>query len=242
MNRIKSGVPGLDEMLNGGIPRGRTILVSGHCGSGKTMFACQFVNQGYRYNEPSVYVTFEQGREKLFQDSKTIGIDFKRMERSNKVRVIGGSVGRISRFKFKTNAKANDLIDEIKEVVQEIKAKRVVIDSINLFAMLFGTDEEKRNAVASLISELEELNCTTILTCEVPESSNKISKYGFEDFVVDGVIFLHRKCTAGVYERAASVVKMRGTNHNNKILAMKIGADGLRIYSQEPDFTKISDY
>jgi len=240
MERIKTGIPGLDEMLKGGIPIGRTILVSGHCGSGKTVFASQFIGHGYHRNEAGVYVTLEQGRDKLFQDSKTLGIDFKRMESTNKVKVIGGAIGNISRFKFRTNAKIDDLIQEIKEVIIEIKAKRVVIDSINLFAMLFDDDSQRRNAVAALVSMLEDLKCTTILTCEVPEHSKQISWFGFEDFVVDGVIFLHRMQNSGRYERAISIVKMRGVDHISNIRAIEILKNGITVYDQEPDFVRMN--
>ncbi|MFH1682685.1 MAG: ATPase domain-containing protein [Candidatus Woesearchaeota archaeon] len=238
MERVKTGIPGFDELISGGIPKNRTILVSGHCGSGKTMFASQFIHQGLKKDESAVYVTFEQGREKLFQDSKTIGIDLEHYEKKNKVKIIGGPVGKIKRFKLKTEANISDLIEEIREVIEETKAKRVAIDSVNLFAMLFGDENEKRNAVAMLISTLEEADCTSILTCEVPESSDQISWYGFEDFVVDGVVFLHRSNNRGSYERAISVIKMRGTSHEQKIKAMQIKDKGLVIYDQEPDFTR----
>lgn len=239
MDRIKSGISGLDEMLGGGIPKGRTVLVSGHCGSGKTMFATQFMDHGFHKNEQGVYVTLEQGRVKLFEDALGLGIDFKAMEKAKKVRVIGGQVGKISKFKFKTKAKVYDMIDEIREVIEEVKAKRVVIDSVNLFAMLFSSDEEKREAVAALISMLEDSNCTSILTCEVPENSSNISWYGFEDFVVDGVIFLHRRMNEGTYQRAISIIKMRGINHTQNIQAMDIKNKGLIVYDQEPDFVRI---
>ncbi|MBW3004052.1 hypothetical protein KY328_04575 [Candidatus Woesearchaeota archaeon] len=238
MQRIRTGVIGLDNMLGGGIPKGRTVLVSGNCGSGKTMLASQFINHGFHKNEPGIYVTLEQGKLKLFEDAKEIGIDFKSMEKAKKVKIIGGSIGTISKFKFKTRAKAFDLIEEIKEVIDEVKAKRAVIDSVNLFAMLFNDEEERRQAVASLISMLEDSGCTTLLTCEVPEKSDQISWYGFEDFVVDGVIFLHRCTSAGSYQRAVSIVKMRGTKHAQNIQAVEIKNKGLVVYDHEADFVR----
>lgn len=237
MDRIKTGLQGLDEMLRGGIPKGRTILVSGSCGTGKTSLASQFVAQGFSNKEPSVYVTFEQTREKLMEDAAQYGFDFKGMQKTKKFRLIGGSIGKISRFKFRTRASINDLLSEIKEVVEEIKAKRVVIDSINLFAMLFESESDRRNAVAALVSMLEEMKCTTLLTCEIPEhEKSKISWFGFEDFVVDGVIVLKRYKNYGKYERALSIIKMRGVDHSHVISAFTIGKKGLTVYpDQEPN-------
>ena len=238
MERIKTGILGFDVMVAGGLPKNRTVLVSGHCGSGKTIFASQFIHQGIKNNEPGVYVTFEQGREKLFEDAKSIGIDLALMEKKNQVKVIGGPVGRIKKFKLRTEAKAEDLIEEIREVIKETQAKRVVIDSINLFAMLFSEEAERRNSVAQLIAMLEDAHCTSLLTCEVPEDSRQISWYGFEDFVVDGVLFLHRTNTRGNYERAVSIIKMRGTDHDQKMRAMQIKNKGIIVYDQEPDFIR----
>jgi KaiC/GvpD/RAD55 family RecA-like ATPase len=238
MEKIKSGIPGFDSMVAGGIPKGRTLLVSGHCGSGKTIFATQFAYHGLKNKEKAVYVTFEQGSKKLCEDVSMIGMNLAGYIKTDKLKVIGGHLGKIHRFKLRTEAKAQDIIDEIKEVVDDLGATRVVIDSINLFAMLFHDDDHRRDAVAMLISALEEMGCTTILTCEVPEDTEKISWYGFEDFVVDGVLFLHRKLNKGTYERAISIIKMRGSKHDNNLRAMAIKDKGIIIYDQEPDFIR----
>jgi KaiC/GvpD/RAD55 family RecA-like ATPase len=236
MERIKSGVPGIDILLNGGIPKGRTLLVSGNCGTGKTIFAAQFIKQGHKENDPCVYVTLEQSKKKLIQDSKELGIDLDAMRADNRLRIIGGPVGDVRFFKDKTKASVDDLLNEIKEVINEIAAKRVVIDSVNLFTMLFENDSEKRHAMTALVAMLENLDCTTILTCEVPEHTNQLSWHGFEDFVVDGVILLNRKMYNNHFERSISVVKMRGVSHSQFRRAMTINDKGIMVYpDQEPN-------
>ncbi|MBI2670837.1 AAA family ATPase [Candidatus Woesearchaeota archaeon] len=236
IERIKSGVPGLDRLLDGGIPKGKVIMVSGPSGSGKTILAAQFVNEGIKNNENCVFITLEAGKQKLIEDLQQIGIDFSQLERKNKLRIIGGPVGHVKYFKEKTKATIYDIADEVKEVVLEVSAKRVVLDSINLFTMLFENDLERRKALADLVAVLSSLNCTTLLTCEVKEGSPRsISWHGFEEFVVDGVIVLYRLPFGNKYERAISVVKMRGVNHSQKVVSMAITKRGIEVYyDREP--------
>lgn len=239
MSFIESGIKGVDTLLAGGIPKGRTILVSGNCGTGKSIFAAHFVSQAFASGESSVYVTFEEGKNKLIEDLKALGIDFEMMEKAGKLNIIGGPIGNIRFFKNKTKANARDIAGEIKEVVMESHAKRIVIDSLNLFLMLFDTDSERRHAMAELTSALEKLNCTTVMTCEVKEGKRDISWYGFEEFVVDGVICLYRMPFENMFERAISIIKMRGRKHSPNVVAMQIRDDGLHVFPTKAPFHEI---
>ena len=155
MNRLRTGISGLDVMLNGGIPEGKSVLISGHCGAGKTIFGLQFIQQGFRAGENCVLFTFEQSKKKLLEDAKQIGIDLATMEKSGRLRIVGDSFANLRVFKDKARARITDIIDEIDEVVKESEATRVVIDSVNLFTMLFDTDAERRLGLASVILALE---------------------------------------------------------------------------------------
>ena len=235
MKRLKTGIPGMDDLLLGGLPMYRTILVAGSTGAGKSIFASHFIQQGVKQKENCVYVTFEVPKEHLVADNKEIGINFEKMEAAGRLRIIGGPLGTIRYYKKKTKANLLDLTQEISEVIKETQAKRVVIDSVNLFLMLFENDAERRDAMASLSSMLAGLECTSLLTCEVKEATNDISWYGFEEFVVDGVIRLQRIPFENMYERAVAVVKMRGIDHSHNTAAFQIKKDGLKVYpDQEP--------
>jgi len=236
MERIKVGIEGMDELLGGGLPRRRTILVSGSSGAGKSIFASHFVQTGVKSGEGCLYITFEQGKKKLSEDMKQIGMDFNKMEDKGKLKIIGGPVGNINYFKERTKADMVDIINEIAEVVKEINAKRVVLDSVNLFLMLFETEVERRKALAELTSTLEGLDCTTLLTCEVKEGTRDISWYGFEEFVVDGVIILYRIPVESLFERSISVVKMRGISHSQNIVTLKIEKKGMLVYPEQKAF------
>lgn len=241
MERIKVGIKGMDELLQGGLPKRRTVLVSGSSGAGKSIFASHFIQTGVKSGQGCLYITFEQGKEKLTEDMKQIGIDFSKMEDKGKLKIIGGPVGNINYFKERTQADMTDITNEIAEVVKEIDAKRVVLDSVNLYLMLFETDVEKRKALAELTSTLEKLDCTTLLTCEVKEGTRDISWYGFEEFVVDGVIVLYRIPVESLFERSISVVKMRGIQHSQNIVTLKIEKKGMVVYPEQKAFHQRND-
>mgnify|MGYP000108931050 CR=1 FL=1 len=183
--------------------------------------------------EAGLFVTFEESKKKLKEDLKVLGIDLERLERTGRFQLIGGPVSRISFYKERAKAKIRDIVGEIQEVAEELGAERVVIDSLNLFTMLFSNLPEKRMALAELCSALSDLSCTSILTCEVPEDSRGLSWYGFEEFVVDGVIRLVRKSIGNLFIRAIAVPKMRGISHSHFIYAMKIEKDGIKVYPTE---------
>lgn len=235
MRRMRTGVEGLDAMLNGGIPEGKSMLVTGHCGTGKTLLGFHFLRQGASEHQNCVLATFEESREKLVADAAEIGIDLESLERNGKLQIVGGQFGTLRYAKDKARATLDDLIDEMVEIIKESGAKRIVVDSISLFTLLFDSDVERRSSLARLIHELSELNCTALLTCEVPEDSKRFGWFGFEEFMVDGVLSLDRQVFAGKHERSVSVVKMRGSGHSHGVRALDIGPSGLVVYpDQEP--------
>jgi KaiC/GvpD/RAD55 family RecA-like ATPase len=222
-------------MLFGGIPEGKTVMVTGHCGTGKTLLGFHFLRQGALENQSCVLLTFEESREKLLDDGLQVGIDLASFEKARKLRIVGGQFGTLRFVKEKARASLDDLIEEVREIVKETGAKRVVVDSINLFTMLFESDAERRTALGKLVQVLSELGCTSLLTCEVPEDSKRFGWFGFEEFMTDGVVNLDRQLFAGRHERSITVIKMRGSAHNNGVRALDITCNGLVVYpEQEP--------
>jgi KaiC/GvpD/RAD55 family RecA-like ATPase len=222
-------------MLLGGIPEGKTVMVTGHCGTGKTLLGFHFLRQGALENQSSVLLTFEEGREKLLDDGLQVGMDLAALEKAGKLRIVGGQFGTLRFVKEKARASLDDLIEEVREIVKETGAKRVVVDSINLFTMLFDSDAERRSALGRLIHVLGELGCTSLLTCEVPEDSKRFGWFGFEEFMADGVVNLDRQLFDGNHERSITVIKMRGSGHSTGIRALDITGKGLMVYAeQEP--------
>jgi len=228
--RVDTGIRGLDQMLNGGLLPGKVILVSGPAGTGKTTFAMHFVFAGTKKGEHGLFITLEQNKKKMTEDMLSVGMDVKG---NRKLTIVGGSMADIMRFQKKVKAKPQDFLDEIEEIVKKNNVKRVVIDSSNLFLMLFKDDEERRNALLSLTEMLSCLGCTAVLTSEVKENTKDLSWYGFEEFVVDGVITLTNDVSYDkYYKNAIAVRKMRGTAHDKSVVEYKITDKGVIVFPE----------
>jgi KaiC/GvpD/RAD55 family RecA-like ATPase len=225
-NRVKTNIDGFDTMLKGGLLSGRNILLSGPCGSGKTIFAMQFAYNGALQGENTLYVTLEESKEKLYEDMLKFGFDLKKVEEEGK-------------FLEKVDADINNLIKEIEEVVKENNIKRVVIDSVNLLTMLLETEEERRKALASLSNTLSSLGCTAIFTSETKEGSMDLSRYGMEEFVVDGVIVLYLVRQGSRFVPGIAIRKMRGSDHDKEIRVFRITDKGIVVYPEETMFTNV---
>ncbi len=236
MKKISTGIKGVDEILMGGIPEGKSILVSGNCGAGKTIFAAHFISEGLKNKETAVYISLEQEKQKLIADLEEIGLIWGAAEKNNKLRIIGGNLAYVKMLKEKRKAQFEDVINEIKEVVEELQAKRVVIDSINLFLALFDNFAEQRTCFAQLNYELLQCGCTVIYTCEIPEQSPTLGWYGFEEFVVDGVLLLQRNHEKELNKnrRFLEVIKMRGTNYKEGTFPCRITKNGMEVFKNDP--------
>lgn len=233
MTRVDTGIEGLNQMLNGGLLAGRVILVSGSTGTGKTTLGMQFIYEGIKkYNEPGVFVTLEQSKEKIKEDMGKLGINLDGL--GNGFNLIGGSIAKVMHYRDKTKAKVEDFLAEVEEIIKQTKAKRVVIDSLNLFLILFKTDEERRRALLALAEMLSRYKCTTLFTCEVRENTSDLSWYGFEEFVVDGVIVLYNIKQESSFLQGLAIRKMRGIKHEKSIVPYSITDKGVVVYPEEP--------
>jgi KaiC/GvpD/RAD55 family RecA-like ATPase len=238
--RVKTGIEGLDKMLMGGLIQGRNILLSGPCGSGKSILAMQFLYNGAMvYNEPGLYVTLEETKQKFYEDMSKFGMDLEHAERTGRFTLIGGPVAGLKRYMNKVDADIRHIVEEIEEIIREKRIKRVVIDSINLLTMLLRTDDERRKALAVIANSLSAMGCTAILISETKEGSMDLSRYGMEEFVVDGVIVLYLARQGSKFEPGIVVRKMRGTKHEKEIKYYEITDYGILVHPEETLFTDI---
>ncbi|MEW6295604.1 MAG: ATPase domain-containing protein [Candidatus Diapherotrites archaeon] len=241
MNRIKSGVIGLDELIGGGFPEGRTILVTGACGTGKTIFCMQFIHEGAaKYNEPGIYVTMDERPNLIREDVMQFGWDLRKLEEKNLVHIIDGSVARIgmpSEEEFSlpmTGFDLDKLLLEIMRVTKRIGAKRVVIDSIPALGFNFNDENEVRKAILKLSYMLMRIGVTSLLTSEVQEGANRFGRYEVEEYVVDGVIVLHYSgIGGGGTNRTLHIRKLRATKHSEDLHPLTITAKGIKVHPLE---------
>jgi KaiC/GvpD/RAD55 family RecA-like ATPase len=237
VNRIPSGIDGLDQLIEGGLPISRTFLVSGATGAGKTIFSMQYLYNGAKkYGENGVYVTLDERPELIRQDMAKFGWDIKQLEDERKLLILDASVTRIGLSSDEEHAMTDlqfdykKLLLNIVRSVKEIGAKRVVIDSIATLGMYFKTEEEVRAIVLEMVYVLSRIGVTTLLVSELEVDTKRHSKYGVEEFVADGV-FILKYLDTGVQgiNRTLLIRKMRATKHSSDIHPVEITAKGMII-------------
>jgi len=224
--RVQSGIPGLDSLINGGFLEGSSVLVSGGTGTGKSILCTQYIYKGAEeYKEPGIYITLEEGATNIWWNMKNFKWNLTKYENEGLIKLY-----RIGMLKPKTFAtKFEDEINTIKDMVNDIGAKRLVIDSTTAFGMWMSGDSEIRYSLFKLGDELKEMKCTTLLTAETLGKRDQLSRFGVEEFVSDAVVWLYFKPPM----RAVHIRKMRGTNHDKKIHPYTISNKGIIINDRE---------
>jgi len=246
MNRIKTGIYGLDELVEGGFPEGRSVLVSGATGTGKTIFCMQYLYFGAKlYNEPGVYVTLDERPDLIREDVLRFGWDLKKMEEQNMLRIIDGTIAKVglpSEEEFSlpvTGFDVDKLLLEIMRVIKKIGAKRVVIDSIPAMGFNFENENEIRKAILKLSYMLMRSGATVIMTSEIREGENRFGKYDVEEYVVDGVIVLHYMGVGTHSNRTLHIRKMRATKHSEDLHPVEISNKGMTIKKIEDEYRTV---
>jgi len=243
VKRVPTGIKGLDELIEGGFPEGRTVLVSGACGTGKTIFSMQYLYNGAKdFSEPGIYVTLDERPDLIRQDVLRFGWDLRKLEEENMIQIIDGSIAKLgipSEEEFSMPATGFDLdklLLEIMHVSKRIGAKRVVIDSIPALGFNFDSSNDIRKAILKLSYLLMRIGVTSILTSEVQEGANKFGKYGVEEYVVDGVIVMHYMGIGTQSNRTMHIRKLRATKHSEDLHPIEIGDKGVIVHKIEDEY------
>jgi KaiC/GvpD/RAD55 family RecA-like ATPase len=209
--------------MNGGIPVGSTVLITGASGVGKTTTCMQFLTNGIKLGEKGVFFTTTETISKLVQHLK--GYDFfdKNLIESGKLniidlRTISDRLG-LTAERY-TTEDINVLFEVIRDITKELDAKRLVVDSITALCYRLQTKEMIRDFIFRLATSLAVIKCTTILTSEVPPRVFQYSQYGIEEFIADGIMFLEDIERKGDLIRTFQLIKLRGTAHGRTKFAM----------------------
>jgi circadian clock protein KaiC len=228
LKRIPTGISGVDEAMMGGLIKDSINLIAGGPGSGKSIFAMEFlVNGATKFNEPGVYITFEETRENLIKDLKEFGWDLEKLEKEKKLLIISISPRDIK------DVAAKKSFGLKYEVVRDMKARRIVFDSVTAYSLLFKDELEKRDAYTSIFDMLREWGCTTLMIAEYDAEEHKGSLLDFE---VDSIIYLYNMKKQDTRTRALEIYKMRGTKHSAKIFPLEITDKGIVIYPDQTVF------
>lgn len=228
LGRVRTGVEGFDDLINGGIPSGNIVLVSGSAGTGKSIFSFEFIYNGAKdHGEPGVFVTLEEFPERIIAGMKNLGFtDVEELIAEKKMNILKTDVYDIAQ-----------LVITIENIIDQYKAKRVVIDSVAPLSTFSEKPFVVRKTLFEISNMLKRQNVTAILTCGTSTISEGHYGVTIEEYAVDGIITLFRKLVGAHFIRALSVTKMRGTAHTDHVHPISIEEGGLIVqrkpYPQE---------
>lgn len=227
LKKSPTGIEGLDEITEGGLPTGRPTLVAGNAGCGKTLLAIEFLVQGIvKYGEPGVFVSFEETPEDLKQNVSSLGYDLDTLIRQKKLKIDYVKVER-NEIEETGEYDLEGLFIRLGYAIDSIGAKRIVLDTIESLFSGFENDAILRAELRRLFQWLKEKGVTAIITGERGESS--LTKQGLEEYVSDCVILLDHRIEAQISTRRLRVVKYRGSTHGTNEYPFLIDEDGISV-------------
>lgn len=226
VQRVESGISGLDKIIEGGFVKGSNNLIAGGTGTAKTIFGCQYILHGLRKGESGVYLSLEQKEEDVLADVSRFDWDteFRRYARLGKFVITSIPPTSISELQSATLP-----------AIKRINASRFVLDSLSIASMgwkVSSMDIGKiRSEIFDYLAALKATGCTSLLIVEIPEAeSKKLSRFGFEEFLADSVIIMHYlEYAAGGFPRSILVRKMRRTDHGTGVYPFEITSDGIVV-------------
>ena len=226
LEKSSSGIQGLDEITEGGLPKGRPTLICGSAGCGKTMFAMQFLVEGAQNDEPGVFVSFEETQEELEKNFASLGIDLKTLEEQKKFAVEYIYMER-SEIQETGEFDLEGLFIRLAYAVKQIGAKRIVLDTIE--AIFSGLPNEfiLRAELRRLFSWIKTNGLTAIITGERGE--NSLTRYGLEEYVADCVILLDNPVVDKISTRNLRIIKYRGSSHGYNEYPFLMDEDGISV-------------
>lgn len=245
---ILTGIQGLDELVSGGFPEGRTVLVVGGPGSGKTIFAAQFLYKGiYEHKENGVFVSLDENKDHFYSEMQQFGWDFKKAEEQRRFAFIDATrMSRVAMLKeklYKEETRSlkgkklsiERLVEELQAKTKYIDAKRVAVDTLAALFHRFLDPVERRTAVVDLIESLSDLGITCIITTELGHLGLERSALE-EEYLVHGVVMMQTLFSGGTTTRAIQVEKMRGAKVNPNLVPYTIDKNGIEIFPNMPLF------
>ena len=226
MDTVPSGIEGLDEILNGGFPKRRIILVTGGPGTGKTVFAIQYLYHGaVNLGEKGVFISLEEPIERIKENMRRFGFDLEKPIKEGKLSFV-----ELTPIQF-TTIKPSGLIHLIREKVKP-GVERLAIDPLTTIMLQEKDIYQQRLDLMRLFKTLSELDCTAVVTSEARYAMLK-RRFHAEEFLADGVVILHKIVLKGRVIQALQVEKMRGTLHDTQLRPYKITEKGIVVYPKE---------
>ncbi len=250
MEKIRTGINGLDTLVGGGFPSDSVVLLSGSPGAGKTIFSLQFLVHGCKkYDDKCLYISFEERAEKIRDQASQFGWDLEKLEKSGKLKLLT-----ISRLSF------GEVYSRIDSTIKTFKPNRLVIDSLTYFTLaarnhkgnsmdldsarvdeiVYGDEKPQsstsgwdsfvvRKIMTDLVSSLQSKNICTILTSETSKSGEWYSRDTLSEFICDGIIQLKSTSIGSELQRSVEIVKLRNSKIKGGVYSFDFGKNGISI-------------
>jgi len=226
VDKVATGIKGLDDMLRGGFPKGHVVAVIGSFGTGKTTFALQFLWQGLQNGEKAIFISLEEDEDSVKKSASTFEWDLEKHIASKELFIVqltpedmSTSVQRIS--------------SDLPEKIRQFGAARVAMDSVSLFSMLQEDTIKQRTSLFELARTIRSSGATSVFTAEASQTA-KASRDGLVEYVADGVVYLrlHEDERTGDVKPVMQVLKMRRTDHIREMRPYAITASGIVVYPE----------
>lgn len=233
VERVKTGIPGFDDLLNGGIPKRSVVLLSGGPGTGKSILSMQYLWSGLQLGEPGIYVVLEEHPVQVRINMRSFGWDTKQYEQDGKFAIIDaftagvGEAAKRERYVVRDPDSVEELIDVLRSAIKEVNAQRVAIDSVS--TLYLTRPSVARGIVLQLKKVLSGMGTTSILVSQVSVTERGFGGPGVEH-AADGIIRLDLNEIDGELVRSLVIWKMRGTSHSLRRHVFDITDKGIVVY------------
>ena len=225
LSKVSTRIQGLDDILHGGLPAGRTTLVSGGPGSGKSLIGLEFVYRSALEGHPSLFVTFEENGESIRENAATLGWDLKELERQGSLFLLDARVDPETAVSGQFNLKG--LLSVLDAKTRAMGADRIVIDALDGLMRFFSDPEQQQNQMLVLHRWLMEHRMTSLLTSKTQPAPGVQNQYEFLDFLADCVVSLGQEIKARVSTKMLRVVKYRGSAYGGNAYPFLVTNEGL---------------
>jgi len=248
VSKVKTGIDGLDKALNGGIPKGNIVLISGGAGTGKSTLCLQYLINGIeKFKEKGLYISTEQSRPEIAKTAASFGWDIDKLEASNKLKIAYFDI-----------VETDNFLEKIYELYTSYEPKRVVIDSLTTLTdslLVSGLDSTKafsmvqiaesvspiprterivaKNLLYHLMKKLRLFDSTILLTSELLNGKKGLSADQISEFICDGVLTMHYLGIAGADSRTLQIRKMRYSDHNKSYIPYDISDKGISVHIEQ---------
>lgn len=245
VTKAETGIAGLDQLLEGGLPAGRATLISAGPGCGKTVLLNEFLYRGAtEFDEPGIFVTFEERPAEIRRNLRNFGWDFEPLIKQGLLNFIDGSPNEDGEISLSDAEWLEPILAQIEMVMKRTEAKRLAVDNLGAVFLRYQSDvspAKNREQLFRFADRIKALGLTTLISTERAESLASLSQYGVGEFVSDGLIELDIQTRPGVENRLMQVRKLRGCGYRTGSVRFEITSRGIAIYPKIPVDTSLGD-